>query len=237
MGEKLDHNPIIAALDDMHVSEALNLAHILKGHVWGFKGNDLLDEDPYCVVKLKNVGGVFADTKFHDTPKTVANRVKKYASFDPGPDFLSIHASGGIEMMQAAVEAANKAESPIKILAITILTSHDFDDCLRIYGSSPKDKVVQLTMMAAKAGVYGVVCSAQELETLAGYKELKELKRIVPGIGPDWYQKTASGQKRMMTPVEAIERGADFLVMGRAITSAENPVQAAIDTLREIGLA
>lgn len=236
--------PIIIPLDGMDKNKALEMAEKLSGMVWGFKVNDLLD--PYgvsIISELKKYGNVFADPKLHDIPNTVANRIKKYVAVKA--DLITVHASGGIEMMRAAVGASDKIgimkaaagiEEYSQILAVTILTSLDEDTTHNIYGSPVKAKVLQLARDAKLANVDGIVCSAKELGMLSKHEELARLTKVTPGIRPDWYQAEAKkeDQKRVMTPAEAIKLGADLLVIGRPITKADDPVEAVERTNEEI---
>lgn len=239
-------NPIIVALDGMSPEAAAYYVHSLAGHVEAFKFNDLLlDANTAQVLRFPQKTTFFLDLKLHDIPNTVRNQVRRllqhpalgvpsYTLDRDSPDrasqdFLTVHASGGVEMMTAAVE---EARQNFRILAVTVLTSIDADGCQRIYGN-PIDQVVRQLMEDAKrAGVWGVVCSAHEVSIA---KELG-LRAIVPGVRPEWH--TASDdQKRVARPKKAIDEGAHYLVIGRPITkppSGIGPVEAVRRTLREI---
>lgn len=204
-------NKIIIALDGMSSAEALRFAKKLKGSVWGFKVNDLLFSDSNIIRKLKNFGKVFADAKLYDIPNTVANSVKKLR--DAGADIITVHASGGVEMMKFAKKNVGKS----KIIAVTVLTSQNKNS----------KEVAKLTQDAIKAGVDGIVCSGTDLEIIKNISGSVKLLKIVPGIRPIWY-KSKDDQKRKVTPVEAIKLGADYLVIGRPITFAKDPVKAVL---------
>ena len=208
-----DFSQIIVALDGISKKDALIMAKKLKGLVWGFKVNDLLFDSVSVIKELKKYGRVFADTKLHDIPNTVANSVKRLSR--TGVDMITVHALGGFKMMKAAKKFAGKS----KIIAVTVLTSH---------GGNAKQDVVSLTKSAQKAGVDGIVCSAHEAPYVS-----KKLIRIVPGIRPIGYL-LKDDQKRIATPQEAIQSGADFLVIGRPITQSKNPVFATKQILTEI---
>ena len=199
-------NKIIVALDGISEKEALRIARLLKGLVWGFKVNDLLFESLGVIVKLKKFGNVFADAKLYDIPNTVTNSVRKLST--TGADMITVHASGGVEMMKAAKRSAGKS----KILAVTVLTS---------FQGNQKKMVLKLVRDAEKAGLDGIVCSGLELKYLAKFSLLK----VVPGIRPKDYNKK-DDQKRTVTPKEAIKLGADYLVIGRPITKSKDPPQA-----------
>lgn len=157
------------------------------------------------------------------------NQVSKVAQ--AGASLATVHISGGIEMMSRAVEATTGSE--LKVVGITVLTSLNEDSCHLIYGQPIKAKVLQLARDAALAKIYAIVCSGQELAYLKKYPELNSLKRIVPGIRPAWHAATAD-QKRVVTPAEAIKTGADYIVIGRPITEAADPREAAEETVAEI---
>ncbi|MDO8495081.1 MAG: orotidine-5'-phosphate decarboxylase [bacterium] len=213
MTNKKSPAPIIVALDGMTKKEALKMAQELKGLVWGFKVNDLLFEGVEIIKKLKKFGKVFADAKLHDIPNTVANSVARLSKAEA--DLITVHASGGVEMMRAAKKVAGKS----KLIAVTVLTSQ----------KSGKS-VGQLAKDAQKAGVDGVVCSADELKKV---KKLKNLIKVVPGIRPEWY-KSKDDQQRIASPRQALENGADFLVIGRPITQSPSPLAALKKILAEV---
>lgn len=220
------NSPIILPLDGINDSKAIELVTELKDHIWGVKFNDLLDVHGISIIKrFKNLGiKVFADPKLHDIPNTVANRIKHYV--DAGADFITVHASGGITMMEAAKENAGDS----KILAVTILTSISGPDCEKLFGDEVPYMVKSLALDAVRAKVDGIVCSPQEVDFIA--KDLN-LFKVIPGIRPEWYQ-TADDQNRVATPKQAMERGADYLVIGRPILKAENKLEAVKKTLEEI---
>ena len=207
-------SPIIIALDGISRKEALAIANTLKGLVWGFKINDLLFDDIEIIKKLKKFGRVFADAKLHDIPNTVANGVTRLSK--AGADIITVHASGGIEMMKAA----NKVAGPSKIMAVTVLTSRK---------GNMRNAVLKLAQEAQSAHLNGIICSARELKYLSHVKLLK----IVPGIRPTWYT-SRDDQDRTGTPKEAILAGADLLIIGRPITKAKDPMKAIKKIIAEI---
>lgn len=175
---------------------------------------------------------VFLDLKYHDIPNTVAGAMRAIAPL--GVDYINVHASGGLAMMRAAretlVEEAGKAGAPVpQILGVTILTSLD-EAALEETGFKPglTARVTQLAQLTRKAGLDGVVCSAKEIETLrlaCG----PEFTLMVPGIRPAGAE--SGDQKRIMTPEDALQKGATHLVIGRPITRAEDPEGAALSIL------
>ncbi|MBA3733024.1 orotidine-5'-phosphate decarboxylase [Patescibacteria group bacterium] len=205
-----DTKKVIVALDNMTVSEALKIAKTLQGLVWGYKVNDLLHEDSNIIKHLKKYGKVFADVKLYDIPNTVSNTVKKLSKH--GADFITVHISGGIPMMQAAKKNSGKS----KIIGVTVLTSN--------YIKSSTE-VTNLVKMALKANIDGIVCSGNELKDVRGLIRQKSLITVVPGIRPKSY-KAKDDQIRKVTPKEAIDLGANYLVIGRPITKSKNILKA-----------
>jgi orotidine-5'-phosphate decarboxylase len=175
---------------------------------------------------------LFLDLKLHDIPNTVAGGVR--SACQVSPRFLTIHAAGGEAMMRAAADAA-RAAGPARplLLAITVLTSLDDGDLDAVGQRSPvAEQAKRLAALAQKSGLDGVVCSAHEvaaLRTLCG----PDFKLMVPGIRPSWA--ASQDQKRVVTPGEAIARGADYLVIGRPITQSDDPAKALQRIADEIG--
>jgi len=219
-------NPIFCALDTTDVDRAASLGQALKGHVGGLKiGKEFFTaHGPSGVQQVVPEGTpFFLDLKFHDIPNTVAGAVRAACALSP--TMLNVHAAGGRAMMEAARIAAHEATTPPWVLAVTVLTSLDADDLTDIgVQGTPGDQVLRLAALAQKAGLDGVVCSAQEISILR--KECgRDFKLVVPGIRP---RGSATGdQKRTMTPTDALQRGADVLVIGRPITGATDPAAAA----------
>jgi orotidine-5'-phosphate decarboxylase len=183
---------------------------------------------PAFVKKLIDLGfDVFLDLKFHDIPNTVAKAVT--AAADMGVWMVNVHASGGFEMMHKAKKALEKFgdKAPL-LIAVTVLTSMDEQELKRLgIDKSPQDQVIYLAKLAKEAGLAGVVCSAQEAKVLKA--ELGEnFKLVTPGIRPEGSD--MGDQKRIMTPKQAVDAGSDYLVIGRPITKANDPV----DTLAKI---
>ncbi len=212
---------VIVALDGMSEDRSLELADQLRDSVWGFKVNSLLVSCGVSIIqKLRSRGNVFADPKLHDIPNTVGNAVQEIAS--AGANLITIHASGGRSMIEAAVSASGSA----KILCVTALTSLDDSSTQAIYKRNPSDTVLDLAQLAARSGADGIVCSPLELEMLQSNDSTTNLFKVVPGIRPESYGK-ADDQRRVATPRSAVDSGADLLVVGRPITAADDPLKAA----------
>jgi len=205
---------IILALDEIkNLDEAVKLVKKVGHLVYAVKIHNLYDKfGPDVVRKLKEAGAekVWVDFKLYDISNTVRLRAK---SIDA--DIISVHASGGVKMMQEAVASGKE------IFAITILTSLSSPEVQQIYNSEVDDVVLVLARLAKEAGVSGIVCSSQEVKMIRNHSEFKDLKVIVPGIRSSGVD--LNDQKRVSTPREAIENGADYLVIGRQITQAKDP--------------
>ena len=204
----------------------IDLAESLAGTVGGLKiGKELFTaHGPDAVTRIRDAGHqVFLDLKFHDIPATVAGAVRAAAGL--GCFVLTVHASGGPEMLRAAAEAAGAAKPPPLVVGVTVLTSLDDGDLAAVGQSGPvADLVSRLARLARSCGLGGVVCSPREIAALRA--ELgADFRLIVPGVRPEWAG--ADDQKRVMTPAEAVAAGADYLVIGRPITRAADPAEAA----------
>jgi orotidine-5'-phosphate decarboxylase len=177
---------------------------------------------PEFVKELTSRGfDVFLDLKFHDIPNTVAKAVT--AAAELGVWMVNVHASGGSEMMIKAKQALEKYgdKAPL-LIAVTVLTSMGEEDLLDLgITKSPAEQVMSLAKLTKDAGLDGVVCSAWEAESLKVHLG-KDFKLITPGIRPAGT--VCDDQKRIMTPEQAIAAGVDYLVIGRPITKAENPL-------------
>jgi orotidine-5'-phosphate decarboxylase len=220
-------NPIIVALDVPTLEEAEKLAGSLVDEVGGFKvGMELLmAAGPVPIQRIAAMGHpVFVDAKLHDIPNTTqraASRVKA-----AGARWVTVHASGGREMMEAAVAGMGGDG----VLGVTMLTSLGQADLASIgVPSMASDYVVSLSSLAAQAGAEGVVCSAEEIRRVKDKEPT--LQFFVPGVRPE--TSADDDQKRVATPEKARADGADYLVIGRPITRARDPVEAA----RQIGAA
>ena len=223
------NSPIIVALDFPEVEQAYALARELDPKKCRVKvGKELFTRcGPVVVENLHKLGfEIFLDLKFHDIPNTVAGACRSAAEM--GCWMINVHASGGKAMMEAAVEAVSQASQRPLLIAVTVLTSLD-DNALHEIGftQDTKDTTQNLARLAREAGINGVVSSA--LDIAATKKNLgKEFLVVTPGIRPTG---SATGdQARIATPASAIGNGADFLVIGRPITQAENP-HAALDSI------
>ncbi|MBN2190513.1 MAG: orotidine-5'-phosphate decarboxylase [Candidatus Aureabacteria bacterium] len=224
---------IIVALDFDSDTEAMSLVGKLKGKINFFKvGSQLFTRYGGAIVeRIASLGAdVFLDLKFHDIPNTV--RGASLSACSLGVKIFNVHASGGRKMMEEAVNAAKKHKSSPLVLGVTVLTSMSSGDLCEIgVGGKVEEQVLRLASLAKEAGLDGVVASAKEIELIK--KECgNDFIVLTPGIRPAW--SSADDQKRVMTPEAAFNRGADYIVIGRAVTSAPDPVEAADRILGEL---
>jgi orotidine-5'-phosphate decarboxylase len=216
---------LIVALDYSSAAPALKLSEQLRGLCRRFKvGLELyLAEGNGIVSELRRRGSsVFLDLKLHDIPNTVAGAVRSVASI--GAEFLTVHAAGGPDMLEAAAEAADSVAAAPKLLAVTVLTSMDQLQLAAVgIDHSPENQVLRLANTACEAGITGFVASAEEVGILR--HGFPDATLVIPGIRPAGSQ--VADQKRIATPASALAAGASYLVVGRPITQAPDPAAAA----------
>lgn len=219
-------SPVIVALDFEQQQQALNLVSQLEPSLCRLKvGKEMFTHfGPEFVKALQQRGfEVFLDLKFHDIPNTVAKAVA--AAAELGVWMVNVHASGGSRMMQAAKEALLPfgAQAP-KLIAVTVLTSMEQADLTELgIMLTPAQQVQKLAALTAAAGLDGVVCSAQEA-TLLKQQFGQQFQLVTPGIRPA--NSAADDQRRVMTPKAAQLAGVDYMVIGRPITKAADPLGA-----------
>lgn len=202
------------------------------GSIAGVKIHDLWDREGSDVVNSLSVAGapkVWTDLKLHDVPKTVALRARAVRA--SGAKIITVHTTGGIEMMRAAMDAA---DDEMEVFGITILTSLDPDDVHEYFGNPPKTMVLKLARYAKLAGLGSIVCSVHELSILRSRSELRNMRLITPGIRLKGKGATDANQKRVDSPQAAFEAGAYQIVVGSEITGAENPVAVLGDIVTQI---
>jgi len=233
-------NKIILPLDVDTGEKAVRLVELLKDDVGAFKvGLELINSAGFGIFdKIENAGArkIFYDCKFHDIPNTVAGASRAAARI--GVWMFNVHCAGGFEMMKAAKNSAVEAAEelgikPPVVIGVTLLTSIDqrtLSDELRVNGSVA-EQVVHMAKLAREAGLDGVVASPHEIELI---REAcgRDFLIVTPGVRPAGAD--VGDQKRVMTPAEAVRKGADYLVIGRPIIKAENPKLAAQAIAAEI---
>jgi orotidine-5'-phosphate decarboxylase len=215
-------NRIYVAIDTPSLETARALATRVRHHVGGIKlGLEFfMGNGRHGVMEMAALGlPVFLDLKLHDIPNTVAKAIQALRPIEPA--ILTVHAAGGRAMLEDA-----KAAAPVgtKVVAVTTLTSLDGRDLKAIgVDRAPHDQVLHLTELAMKAGVDGIVCSGVEVK--AAHDLWPKGFFVVPGVRPA--NGSAGDQKRVVTPRQAVDSGASIIVVGRPITQAENPDEAA----------
>lgn len=224
---------IFVALDTTNLDLALTISWKLKGLIGGVKiGKEFFAAlGPDGVRAVAELGvPIFLDLKFHDIPATVAAAIR--ATLTLKPFMLNVHAMGGKEMLCAAVDAVGVDPERPLILAVTVMTSLGDNDLNAIgIESSSETQVLRLAHLAKEQGVDGVVCSAYEATAIRRAMG-PDFIIVAPGIRPSWA--AANDQKRIVTPSDAVALGIDYLVIGRPITNATNPVDAARRIIDEL---
>jgi len=238
MPEKMNdaRKRLIVALDVPSAAAADELLNRLEGACQWFKvGLELFTAAGPAVLEPLVARGhsVFLDLKFHDIPNTVAGAMRSAAAL--GARMLTVHAAGGPAMLAAARSALEGLSEPPQLLAVTVLTSMD-EAQLRAAGveRAPAEQVGLLAKMGLEAGIRGFVCSPREVAALRALTG-PEGVLVVPGIRPAGVE--SGDQRRIATPAEALRAGASYLVVGRPITQAPNPAEAAAAILKEIAEA
>ncbi|HUO02302.1 MAG TPA: orotidine-5'-phosphate decarboxylase [Rhizomicrobium sp.] len=232
----MNPNPVFVALDTTDLNLARDLAARLKPYIGGLKlGLEFFSaHGPQGVKAFTGMGvPVFLDLKFHDIPNTVAGAARAAAGL--GVDILNVHAAGGEAMMKAAREAAHSVNPKAKVIAVTVLTSLNDNDLAAVGQRGPaEEQVLRLATLTRDCGLLGVVCSAHEITPLR--KSLgPDFLLVVPGIRPAGA--AVGDQSRVMGPKEARDLGASILVIGRPITGAPDPAQAAREIAQSLGVS
>jgi orotidine-5'-phosphate decarboxylase len=234
----MKQNPIIAALDVPTAEQALKLARDIAPAVGAFKiGSELFTSaGPGIVQRIRETGAsVFLDLKFHDIPNTVTKAVASATRLDV--QMLTVHTSGGLEMMRAAEESAQQTalqsggNAPV-VLGVTVLTSMDSHTLGEVGCSADVGKQVErLANLAVQAGLRGLVCSPLEIAALRQMLP-RNVQLVTPGIRTG--AEKGDDQKRTLSPRETLDAGANWLVIGRPIYAAQNPRAAAEKILESL---
>jgi orotidine-5'-phosphate decarboxylase len=222
-GDEITGARVIVALDYPDAASALQLVAGLSPDLCRLKvGKELFTRaGPPLVEELASRGfDVFLDLKFHDIPNTVASAC--HAAADLGVWMVNVHALGGERMLLAAREGLERAKHTPLLIAVTILTSMDVHDLAAVgLSGTPEENVLRLATLAHLSGLDGVVCSSRETGILRD-RLGPDFRLITPGIRPAGSQ--ADDQRRVMTPADAISAGSSYLVIGRPVTQADDPV-------------
>lgn len=225
---------VIVALDYANAANTLSLVNKLDPKLCKLKvGKELFTSaGPQLVEQLvtKNFK-VFLDLKFHDIPNTASKACEMASNL--GVWMLNVHASGGKAMMQAALEGVDKSKYNPYLIAVTVLTSMSQNNLTEVgVNNSIEEQVIQLASLAEQSGLHGVVCSAMEAEQLKRVRNNKDFLLVTPGIRPA--NASLDDQSRVMSPSMALSKGASYLVIGRPITQAADPVEALMNINQEI---
>ncbi|UCG14619.1 MAG: orotidine-5'-phosphate decarboxylase [Deltaproteobacteria bacterium] len=229
---------LIFPLDVPNNEEARKYVTLLGPHVGVFKiGLELfVSEGPAVVETAADLtdAGIFLDLKFHDIPATVQRAIRS-ASYLSRTDFVTVHCDQGRSLLETIVDEVSVYT---KVLAVTVLTSLDTSDLLALgiqpeFAEDPVQLVLRKAVIAKAAGCSGVVCSGREVSAVK--REFGgDLIVVTPGIRPAWGEVKEDDQKRVVTPYSAIKNGADYIVVGRPIRTASDPVEAAARVVEEI---
>lgn len=225
---------IIVALDYSDAQPALELVARLEPALCRLKvGIELFNTARPQLIELLMQRGfeIFLDLKFHDIPNTTAQACK--AAAELGVWMVNVHALGGRKMMEAARDAMSQYTNSPKLIAVTLLTSMAQEDFADLgIAATPADMVLRLARLARDSGLDGVVCSAREAALLRQHCG-NEFCLVTPGIRSA--DAVADDQSRVMTPCAALDQGANYLVIGRPITRAADPLQALQNIIKQIG--
>jgi len=227
---------IIFPLDVSTYDQAMKYVALLKDHVGLFKvGLELfISQGPDIIRSIRDEGGgIFLDLKLHDIPATVKRAFMAASHY--GPEFVTVHCDEGGEVLKSVAE---NNPGNTKILAITVLTSLDQKKLKELgysqkYSKDLSSLVLLKARMASEAGCHGIVCSGHEV-AMVKRKLGDELLIITPGIRPAWSLVSQDDQKRIVTPADAVNNGADYIVVGRPIRDAKAPADAAKKVAEEI---
>ncbi len=228
---------------DCDKTRALEIANTLGDHpaLAGFKLNRLVDQEVFRLDGEPRLFGelgargkkLWVDLKMHDISRTVAARIEPYQESGL-VQYATVMADGGIPMMIAAREAGGDS---LNTIAVTKLTSLTEEQIHLGSGHPAKAAVIQLAQWAVLAKIEYLVCSGNELEVIKSLSWLSHLKCLIPAVRPKWYQDKTSDQKRVITPVEALQKGATAIIMGSPIVKEDNPLEALQKTVAEIEAA
>ena len=217
----MDNSKIIVALDFESLSETEDFLKKVKGQNCRVKvGKELFTNEGPNVIKLIQQYGfeIFLDLKFHDIPNTVSRAIK--ASCNLGVWMVNVHASGGKQMLLAAREAVDSSSNKPILIAVTILTSYDNSSYQELgFKNNLLDQIAYLATLSENSGMDGIVCSANDIPSIKPLVKEK-FQFITPGVR---LANSNDDQKRVTTPEDAITQGSNYLVIGRPITSSEDP--------------
>ena len=194
------------------------LHKLVYGFKVGYRSFYTKDADKLIAEIKRKKSRLFLDLKLHDIPNTVSSAIESLKNINP--DFLTLHISGGEEMLKSALKNIKKFNLKTKVLGVTLLTSLDGKDSKKIYGEKDTDKLIKkLALIASKAKIAGLICSGQDLKSLKGFKKLL---KVTPGVK---LLDRKDDQKRVSFVHDALNNGANFVVIGRELINAEDPMK------------
>ena len=210
------------ALDATNNKKNIEVVKKLYKLVYGFKVGYRTfynkDADKLIAEIKRKKSRLFLDLKLHDIPNTVSSAIESLKNINP--DFLTLHISGGEEMLKSALKNIKKCNLKTKVLGVTLLTSLDGKDSKKIYGEKDTDKLIKkLALIASKAKIAGLICSGQDLKSLNGFKNLL---KVTPGVK---LLDRKDDQKRVSFVHDALNNGANFVVIGRELINAKDPMK------------
>ena len=210
------------ALDATNNKKNIEVVKKLYKLVYGFKVGYRSfynkDADNLIAEIKRKKSRLFLDLKLHDIPNTVSSAIESLKNINP--DFLTLHISGGEEMLKSALKNIKKFNLKTKVLGVTLLTSLDGKDSKKIYGEKDTDKLIKkLSLIASKARIAGLICSGQDLKSLKGFEKLL---KVTPGVK---LLDRKDDQKRVSFVHDALNEGANFVVIGRELINANDPIK------------
>lgn len=238
----------IVALDEMDWKQGLQVMKACAPYLAVAKANSIAQNGGWARANQHtraHNARLMADAKYKDTPRTMTAHVEANAL--TGSSLITVHISSGLASLKAAAKGRDLAREQLaeqnpggtdptigSLLGITILTSYDDAECQRVFGDTVANKVRQFTGFAIEAGLEGIVCAADDLQIVAEVDGSEDLIKVVPGLVLAHPEVLPEGQQRVATVQDAIEQGADFAVLGSAVTKADNLVEAAVEANRQI---
>jgi len=207
-----------AASNKNNIEVVKKLHKLVYGFKVGYRSFYNKDADKLIAEIKRKKSKLFLDLKLHDIPNTVSSAIESLKNINP--DFLTLHISGGEEMLKIALKNIKKFNLKTKVLGVTLLTSLDDKDCKKIYGEKDTYKLIKkLALIASNAKIAGLICSGQDLKSLNNYKKLL---KITPGVK---LLDRKDDQKRVSFVHDALNSGANFVVIGRELINAKDPMK------------
>ena len=207
-----------ATNNEKNIEVVKKLNELVYGFKVGYRSFYSKDADKLITEIKRKKSKLFLDLKLHDIPNTVGSAIESLKNINP--DFLTLHISGGEEMLKSALKSIKKFNLKTKVLGVTLLTSLDGKDSKKIYGEKDTDKLIKkLALIASKAKIAGLICSGQDLKSLRGFKKLL---KVTPGVK---LLDRKDDQKRVSFVHDALNDGANYVVIGRELINTKDPMK------------